>query len=437
MKITYDTQAKAARLPVGKDELYITVTGTPGLVLRLRKDRKDWLFRYRSRLDGKLKKIALGGYPTIGLADAKRAAEQHAEQLRTGRDPQGERAAVLKETHEEAVRRTIPQTVNELFEDWIQKQLNTRKDGGESVRRAFNRDVLPKLGVLPLHDIRKAHISDVLDAVRARGVNRTVGILLSSLRQMFRFAVARDYLTGDPTASLTKRDFGVIEVERDRVLSEDEIRELSAQLVLSSPQEKLPGDARLKDTTKLAIWIQLATCCRVGELTGAHWNDVDLENGIWRITMEDSKTKRHQQDVFLSPFVLDRFVELARLTRKKGDDKGWCFPDARRGGNFPINPKTVAKQIADRQRADDPMSRRSKNPTALQLQGGKWTPHDLRRTGATLMGELNVSGDVIERILNHTDENRIRRTYQRQRLIEQQRAAWQVLGEKLAEFKNG
>ena len=57
--------------------------------------------------------------------------------------------------------------------------------------------------------------------------------------------------------------------------------------------------------------------------------------------------------------------------------------------------------------------------------------HDLRRTGATLMGDLGVSSDVIERVLNHADENKIRRTYQRQLLLTQKKAAWQLLGELL------
>ena len=61
------------------------------------------------------------------------------------------------------------------------------------------------------------------------------------------------------------------------------------------------------------------------------------------------------------------------------------------------------------------MSRRSNATGALALPRGKWTPHDLRRTAATLMGDAGVSSDVIERILNHQDENRIRRTYPRRR----------------------
>ncbi len=64
------------------------------------------------------------------------------------------------------------------------------------------------------------------------------------------------------------------------------------------------------------------------------------------------------------------------------------------------------------------------------LTGGKWTPHDLRRTGATIMGNLRVQPDVIEKCLNHTEENKIKRIYQRQELKQEQAEAWRVLGER-------
>ncbi|MEZ5643628.1 MAG: hypothetical protein R3E99_00430 [Burkholderiaceae bacterium] len=54
--------------------------------------------------------------------------------------------------------------------------------------------------------------------------------------------------------------------------------------------------------------------------------------------------------------------------------------------------KTVTKQVGDRQRPGAaPMSGRSKDVDALVLPGGKWTPHDLRRTAATTMAELEPS----------------------------------------------
>jgi len=48
------------------------------------------------------------------------------------------------------------------------------------------------------------------------------------------------------------------------------------------------------------------------------------------------------------------------------------------------------------------------------------------------MGKLGIHGDVIEKCLNHTEENKVKRIYQRQGLEERQAAAWQALGERLS-----
>ena len=108
----------------------------------------------------------------------------------------------------------------------------------------------------------------------------------------------------------------------------------------------------------------------------------------------------------------------------------WCFPN--RDDNGYVCVKTVTKQLGDRQRGETtPMSRRSLYTNALTLPGGKWTPHDLRRTSATLMTALGVLPEVAEKCLNHTEERRVKRTYQRHSYDTEKREAWRLLGERL------
>jgi integrase len=113
----------------------------------------------------------------------------------------------------------------------------------------------------------------------------------------------------------------------------------------------------------------------------------------------------------------------------------WVFPASRLNG--PVCPKTVTKQVGDRQRGDvEPMSGRSKQTNALTLAGGQWRPHDLRRTGATLMAELGVLPDVIERCLNHTEQTKVKRIYQRAQYEVPMRDAWHRLGDRLTLLAN-
>jgi integrase len=83
------------------------------------------------------------------------------------------------------------------------------------------------------------------------------------------------------------------------------------------------------------------------------------------------------------------------------------------------------------------MMNRAKQTQALELPRGRWTPHDLRRTGATLMGTLGVRPDVIEKCLNHVEQNRLVRIYQRQTLSAEQAEGWRRLGDRLELLTSG
>ena len=181
-------------------------------------------------------------------------------------------------------------------------------------------------------------------------------------------------------------------------------------------------------TTEAAIWVMLATCCRIGEISKAKWSDVDFDARRWKIPATNSKNKR-EHIVALSDFAMKWFQKLhaSRLSNE------WVLPAKNitpSGTETHVNEKSISKQVHDRQRTT-PMKGRSKCVSVLLLSGGEWTPHDLRRSGATLMGELGVNDDVIERCLNHVEANRMKRTYQRQKAESAKMEAWRLLGERL------
>ena len=99
--------------------------------------------------------------------------------------------------------------------------------------------------------------------------------------------------------------------------------------------------------------------------------------------------------------------------------------------------KSVSKQVGDRQtrfKSRKPLSRRC-NDDSLVLDGGwygEWTPHDLRRTAATMMQALGINPDVIDRCQNHVlPGSKVRRHYLHHDYREEKRLAWQVLGRRL------
>lgn len=408
---------RAIRNAKGEDKEYLMADGS-GLFLRVRPTgAKDWLMVYT--FAGKRRKLGLGSLDDVSLAVAREEADKARAAIAQQTDPQLERQE--REAAQEAKRAALERekqriTVLDLFGRWEAVVLAGRKDGGKEIRRLFTKDVLPKLGNMAVEDVKKGHITSVTDALLARGVNRLAKLTFATMRQMFRFAVDRDIIENDPTAAIRKAAIGGKTVERDRVLSEAEIKEL---------RDAIPS-ASLTPATERAIWICLSTGCRIGELLRARWEHLDMGLGTWRIPEENSKNER-AHTVYLSEFALKHFLGLKDINGAGP----WCYPNRDETGH--VCPKTITVQLGDRQRPEqNPLSKRVAATTALVLSGGRWTPHDLRRTAATMMVSLGALPEVAERCLNHVEENRIKRTYQRHSYEPEMREAWSRLGDRLA-----
>ena len=386
------------------------------------------IFRWRYRFEGKLRDFTCGTWPTKSLKEIRETRTNARHLLTQGKDPnEAKRIGQLagKADQAKAVADALSRiaetetlnariTVRELFERWTAVELIRRKDAGKEIRRMFEKDVLPTLGHLAVEVVKKGHITAVTDALLARGVNRMAKLIFSLMRQMFRFAVDRDIIEADPTASIRKAKIGGKDTERDRVLSENEIKALHKKL----------QDANLLISTECAVWLVISTCCRIGELLNARWEHINFERNTWLIPKEHAKNgKAHF--VALSEFSLRHF---RRLEQVNGQSP-WCYPNT--SHTAAVCSKTVTKQLGDRQRSLNPMSHRSSATKTLCLHGGNWTPHDLRRTGATMMTMLHVLPEVADRCLNHAEENKIKRIYQRHNYENEMREAWRLLGERL------
>lgn len=419
-----------------------------------RSGERLFYFRYTSPA-GTREWLNIGPYDPTGkggftLAAARKVAKQYSsdylagardlkaylEQQRTATEQQKAAEAANREAERIAAEMLAAKeaarlTVRGLFELWASVDLRRRKDGGAETRRMFEKDVLPTLGSVFVEDVRKGHVVAVTDALLARGVNRMAKMVFSLMRQMFRYAVDRDIIEFDPTAAIRKAKIGGKDTERDRVLSDDEIKALARQL----------PDAGMSDAAVAAVWIALSTSCRIGELMTARWEHVDLDQRTWWIPPENSKNKK-AHTIALSDFALAQFRCLTDLRDRDpinapvGDQEvkhcPWVYPNRMATGS--LCPKTITKQLGDRQRAGCPPMKgrvREALSNSLALRGGRWGPHDLRRTGATMMVALGVLPEVAERCLNHTEENRVKRTYQRHSYEKEMREAWCLLGERL------
>lgn len=402
-------------------------------VVRARADGIKVKFVWRYRYDGRALEFYLGTWPDTDLAAIRRTRDTAKLKRSQGLDPmlerrterenvrleEARRAAQIEaerlRLEEEQARSHAELTVAALFERWEGAVLSKTRRGTETAR-ALRRDVLPAIGALKAREVRRGHIVAIIDGVLERGAMRMADRVRNEVGTMFRWALTRELIDADPTAGLTRNRLNITRTERERVLSRAEILELARGLAGVYTPSYLPR----------ALWLLLATCVRVGELTRATWSAIDLEQGLWRIPPEDAKNGREHL-VHLSAFAL---AQLRGLPRVDGSD--WVFRSRRLPG--PIGEKVITKAVADRQR-DQPLNGRTQHTEALRLSGGRWTPHDLRRTAATFMQELGVRAEVIERCLNHSMPGGVMRIYQRSELLEERRTAFDRLGQLLGELE--
>jgi integrase len=422
-------------------------------------------FRFAYKFGKASKNILIGTWPGMGLADIRQARDGLRAQINEARktnglDPIGQRRkdaeAAAAAQKAEKLRQEAAQeaellkievdrqealifqqnrlqalaekqariNIRGLFERWQQLDLTSRNDGGKETARSFNRDVFPLIGEMAAADVTKANIQEIIDKIKARAtvtknMVRTAKKTLADLRQMFGFALDREYIDADPTTRIKKAKIGK-DVERERVLSESELILLFEQL----------PNAHLDETSQIALQLQVATITRIGEVLSARWEHIDFERRTWTLPVTKNGN-RHE--VFLNDFAIRQLKLLKTIT----GITPWLFPASREKKNRPgfadhVCNKTVTKQVSDRQRpGEKPMAGRTKHVDTLVLLEGKWTPHDLRRTGATIMAELGTLPEVVDKCLNHIQVEKMKRIYQRAQYEKPMREAWMALGERL------
>lgn len=402
------------------------LTDGGGLALRVRPDgSKLWAVRLVSPVTGKRPRVYLGSYPDLSLQDARTKAAERRSLIAKGLDPAGAGALLDKEGEQ------APATVGELFKVWFEKHVErnrTNENDRASIQSRYDIYVGPQIGSIPLFQVRRGQIMKSIDGARDGGKMRTANLVLGELRQMFRFAVAREWMQGDPTAAITRKDAGGTDNEGDRVLSDEEL--VMVRDALAKPPE---GGSRyyvakrrvLPIRTELAIWWTLATAGRAIEIASMQPRDVSKVRAQWLILAAIAKNDEAHV-VHLSSFAMAVWRRLEFIAGDK-----YVFEGRKEGTH--VSEKEVTRRLTDRQTRAKPVKGR-KNATVLDLPGGHWTQHDLRRTASTIMGEAGVPSEVIDRCLNHWEAKKVTRTYQRQKMMPQRKAAFDLLGEHLTKI---
>lgn len=350
---------------------------------------RTWIWFYR--FDGRQRRMTLGEYPAMGLADARVKLADARKLLERGIDP-GDREVQQKQAERTAER------VAELVDAYLEKWARPRKRSAAEDERILRKDVLPAWGRRKAKDIARRDVIALLDAIVDRGSPIAANRTLAVVRRMFGWALSRDLVPASPCAAVKAP---AKESRRDRVLTGEEIARLWRALGDPETAISLP--------IRLALKFQLATAQRKGEVINAEWHELDLAAGVWTIPGEKAKNGMSHR-VPLSPIaraVLDVIPE---------PRAGWLFPSPRAKG--PVGGQSV-----------DHAMHRSREALGI----GDATPHDLRRTAASHMTSIGVSRFVVSKVLNHAEAG-VTAVYDRHSYDLEKRGALDAWGKRLEEI---
>jgi integrase len=378
----------------------------PGLRLRVEPSgARTFVWYYK---DGpKTKVLTLGRYGSgegcISLKAARDKLDMAKERHRDGERP--ERPA------------NAPKTVSELAEIFYERRILPHRTRPDVVRAILDNDVIPKMGARKLQTLTAPTVAALVESVVDRGAAAHAGKVLAVTKQLFKFAESRGYIDRSPAYALDRKDLGVVDNIRERHLDAGEIRAVWRALNLA-PRMSVQMHNGLK--------ILLLTGVRTGELLKAQWEHIDLDKGEWFIPEENSKTTAWT--VPLVPAVVKLFRELQDVAGKSP----WVMPStSEKSKTGRIDEK--APGHAFRRLFEVKIKDHETGEKVPLLAIPPCSPHDFRRTLRTHMDDLkmvdpetgirlSIPPHIAEKCLNHS-LGRIERTYNKNTLLKQRRAA--------------
>ena len=385
-----------------------------GAGLYLRKQTSagtTWTFRYR--FGGRDRWMALGNYPHMELAEARKVARLKRTMVDAGRDPLLEKQTEIEAQLKAVEAKKARGKFSELAEDWYSTEImGGRLKHPEVPRRYLDKYLLPEFGNAVPADITPAMAARLLARV-ARHAPTASNDLLRFMRRVFRFAVRRRLIATNPVADFNLNDAGGQESARQRSLNRDELERLF---------KAMRGAPSFGGTNLVTVKLLLALGMRKGELLRAKWSEFDLDGAtdsgpLWRLPASRTKTAA-PLSIPLVPAVVDWLKSL----RAVSSGSEFVFPKRRRD---------------HRQRALH-VGIDTLNAALATVDHGleAFTIHDLRRTMRTHLSTLGVRTEVAERCLNHKLPG-IQSVYNTHDYFAERRAALEAWTALLLEIERG
>jgi integrase len=340
----------------------------------------------------------------IGLATARQIAAETVVSRAKGVDPAAEKKAARDAAKAPKAAAVAPDDSFEAIAGrYIERAAKPHLRSWRDIERALQRDCVPAWKGVPIGQITRPMIGELLDQIVDRGAPRQASITRLYLSGLFAWAVGRGYADENLVEKVPVPSKAV---SRDRVLSDPEL----ALIWRAADSAGYPFGPIVK--------LLMLSGQRKGEIANGRWSEIDMAARLW--SLPPARVKNGKAHTF--PLSAPALVILEALPRiEVGQGKDRALSDL-------IFTTTGATTVSGFTRAFTNL-----NKAIAAENDGKplphWTLHDLRRTAATRMGDLGVLPHVIEAVLNHISGHRagVAGVYNRAAYEQEKREALDIL----------
>ena len=353
---------------------------------------KYWRMKYRWL--SKEKRLALGVYPTITLAEAREKREEARKLLANDKDP--------SEVKKQAKRRATIESGNTFKAvalDWLEIQKSRWSAGyAEKILRRLEMHLFPHIGNRPIAHITPPELLDCLRKVEKSGALDMASRAKQVAGQIFRYGIQTGKCERDAAADL-KGALKTHKTEHFRTIDTKDIPEFLTALNRN--------EARIFERTRRAVWLSLITFGRPKEIRQARWSDIDFDDALWTIPAGEMKSRRDH----VVPLSTQALAVLKEQYKETGHiNTPYVFPGQ-------VHPQK-------------PMSDGTVNRAIERLGFGEtMVAHGIRALARTTIREkLGYDSEIIEKQLAHKTKNPLGEAYDRTQFLDQRREMMAVWG---------
>lgn len=375
------------------------------------------MWRYRYRIAGKENVLTIGRFPDVGIEEARHKRNEARKMVAQGLSPN---LAKKKEQIRQA--NDNRSTFEAIFKEWVAARSWAASTKANRLSQ-IEFHVLPYLGPLLINSISPMMVLDVLRRAEAPGKSqkktgrgarvRDTGSakVARRLRQyiagVFEVAIATGRADTNPAGALRVVMTPAIDVVHKTPLTPTQTGALLRAL------DAYRGEPRTVLAYRLMWW----TLLRPGEIVAAHWDEFDLDAGVWTIPRGRMKVKKAAMGDHSIPLPSQALEQLRRWHVFTGG-MGYLFTHRDDDGQHMV------------------VAALTKAFGRFKLDFA-YSPHATRTTGSTRLNEIGFRYDVIERQLDHEDRDAVRRSYNRADYFEERKGMLQQWADLLDVWKAG